>query len=43
MGVLEYFHYELIETISFYILCAIVLVDFIYTVVCTDKNKLVDH
>lgn len=43
MGILEYFHFELLSTISFYILCAIVFVDFIYTVICTDKNKRVDH
>lgn len=43
MGALEYFQFQLLATVSFYILCAIVLVDFIITMLCTDRNKRKDR
>lgn len=42
-GALEYFHINQLAIISFVILCALVLVDFIVTMIWTDREKAKNH
>lgn len=42
-GVLEYFQFNQLSAIFFYILCAIVLIDFVVTGIWTDRNKGKNH
>lgn len=42
-GGLEYFHFNQVATVLFYILCFIVFADFIVTLLWTDKEKCREH